>query len=118
MTAVCPSAPPSSVATPARRDGSSRAASAGRRGFGDQDCAFGEAGKTAERGAHQIADQSARDFLYLVGAAAQAGLIVRWHGRFGLGQDGVDDSLGFFGDGALGREEEFLNSLSCATDQP
>ena len=64
MIAVCPSAPPSSVATPATRAGSIRAASAGVSHSATNTEPGGKPAKDRERRAGQVAHQTARDLFH------------------------------------------------------
>ena len=94
ITAVCPSAPPSSVATPASRDGSSKRRIGRAQRLADQDGALRQAGEAAERRAGQVAHQAAGDFADFVGAALQAGAVLGRHAGFRLGQDRLGDRVG------------------------
>ncbi len=85
MMAVWPSAPPSSVATPATRAGSISAASAGVSHSATRIGARRQSGEGAERRPGQVADQPARDLLHLVRPALAGRQVVGVHAAQGRG---------------------------------
>ena len=109
MTAVWPSAPPSSVATPASRDGIEQRRVRRPQRFADQHRAFGQAGEAAVRRPGQVAHQPPADLAHLLGASRQAGAVLRRHAGLGLRQDRRGDRLGLRHHRALGRQQRLLD---------
>ena len=79
----------------------------------DQHRALRQAGETAERRAGQVAHQPPADLAHLLGAARQAGAVLRRHAGFGLRQDRRGDRLGLFHHGAFGRQQAFPRSAAA-----
>jgi len=85
--------------------------------FADQDGAFRQAGKAAERRARQVAHHAPSDFLDLVGAAIQPGQVLGRQARFGLVHDRLGDGVGLGHHGVFRRQQRFLDPLPHAADQ-